>query len=391
MCVTNQMKSVVNLNSESAFDLKLWQKGKLKNFSSTPFTKTPFSEYWSDLPDVVNKHKTVDPYLFSHRMALGKYLIENTGGTQIWGEHYEQHWFWAYLAQLDWQRRSGRFEDPATWDEDEVYQWNANNPEKDVISEQSWWGYMNSMFIVATYLGAAEAGVVPRVQLKRNNLFSKDPAFLQCVDIWKEFWSGPHPKFLEKTKTCSKLDNNAILFSHIWETHSNIMNASINSSFAIALCNRLPRDDRRIGLGWCNMVELLASMNYFVLTLDALYDVGGGFLPTIRVAGNNSFEFLRTNCINEFITLKNLHNLENMSETSLKNAASFLGRVAHWKYGRKCLPVTLNTATYSRNPVKISFAVFNVITMAALPQSFMEGSIWMVVVSAIAMFSRWKF
>ena len=78
-------------DDDKKFDMKSWQDGGL-----TSFSQTCFAEYWETLPsnliavdsdanpdgegtnnDMVIE---VDPYNFKHRMALGKYIIEHTGG-----------------------------------------------------------------------------------------------------------------------------------------------------------------------------------------------------------------------------------------------------------------------------------------------------------------------
>ena len=111
--------------------MKSWQDGGL-----TSFSQTCFAEYWETLPsnliavdsdanpdgegtnnDMVIE---VDPYNFKHRMALGKYIIEHTGGgdargtatsgiagststpsSGIWGKGFTMHWYQDYLVQLE--------------------------------------------------------------------------------------------------------------------------------------------------------------------------------------------------------------------------------------------------------------------------------------------------
>jgi len=78
-------------DDDKKFDMKSWQDGGL-----TSFSQTCFAEYWETLPSNLilvdsdanpNGEGTnndlaieVDPYNFKHRMALGKYIIEHTGG-----------------------------------------------------------------------------------------------------------------------------------------------------------------------------------------------------------------------------------------------------------------------------------------------------------------------
>jgi len=177
------------------FDLGRWQAGGINSFS-----KTCFAEYWDDLPSVVSDADNdneeavlvVNPYDFRHRMALQKYLIEHTGGESIWGTTGEarcsKHPIWGYAAQLDWMHRSGRFEDPSEWQDDAPFD---GITKSNTISKRSWWGYMNLGFSVASYCGAAEAGLVPSVSFS-NKSVANDVVFQTCVGLWKDFWENDH-------------------------------------------------------------------------------------------------------------------------------------------------------------------------------------------------------
>ena len=214
----------------TSFDLDRWQAGGLSSFS-----ESCFADYWDDLPDLSTttsaNTKTkpkipiiIDPYNVLHRMALGKYIIEHTGGESAWGPACRRHWFWGYLAQLDWQQRSGRLADPTTTkaNDDE----NTNNNIR--IATNSWWGYMNLNFSVAVYVGAAKAGFVPEIQLLMNeNDVEQDVGFQKCVENWKLFWETAHPEFLrelnqEGSASKGRRGETAIdrLYPKLWETHS---------------------------------------------------------------------------------------------------------------------------------------------------------------------------
>ena len=96
------------VGSSVPFDPSQWRKGGISTFE-----QTCFAQYWNDLPNVIANDGessliVVDPFDFRHRMTLGKYIIENTGSERIWGKEFTGHWCWGYLAQLDWQWRSGR-------------------------------------------------------------------------------------------------------------------------------------------------------------------------------------------------------------------------------------------------------------------------------------------
>ena len=77
------------------FDLDKWQNGG----NDVSFKDSCFYPYWNNLPRLVEdaplgEVPAIDPYLFSHRMALGKYIIQHTGENWAGGKTHEmgRHW-----------------------------------------------------------------------------------------------------------------------------------------------------------------------------------------------------------------------------------------------------------------------------------------------------------
>ena len=77
------------------FDLDKWQNGG----NDVSFKDSCFYPYWNNLPRLVEdaplgEVPVIDPYLFSHRMALGKYIIQHTGKNWAGGKTHEmgRHW-----------------------------------------------------------------------------------------------------------------------------------------------------------------------------------------------------------------------------------------------------------------------------------------------------------
>ena len=72
------MTTTTTDNGNRSFDIDRWQRGGM-----TSFAETCFAEYWDSInPDKIMR-QAVDPFSFEHRMALGQYLIENTGGEAL--------------------------------------------------------------------------------------------------------------------------------------------------------------------------------------------------------------------------------------------------------------------------------------------------------------------
>ena len=381
-----------SVNAEAkTFDLDQWQAGKISSFS-----QTCFAEYWDDLLSIQD-FGAVDPYNFFHRMALNKALIQETGGESIWGtnEHSvyscSQHPIWGYAAQLDWQRRSGRFQDPSKWQDESdgnallQKMMNDNDKNSGTISKQSWWGYMNLQFSVAMYCGAAEVGLVPQITWSDESVWS-DAGFLKCVDIWKEFWESYKSTFLPSISNCSnKIEDEDLkdeLYRTLWKAHTGIIQAGV--SHGKGLEGILPQHDRDAGLGWCNMVELLAATNWPLLSLDNLCKFGCGYLPIVRLGGPKTFDWLKHHRKLEYTTVQSLYQLKNASSKAMSGACLLFGRVAKWRFAVKKLPRTLHVLTHG-NPIQKMLALSRVMLLAVFPRSLLERGVALAVVSLVGM------
>jgi Leg1 len=401
MLVSNDTTKNVHAgeNDIKTFDLDQWQKGGL-----TSFQQTSFAEYWSNLnPESIiplddQQTKTsspVDPYSFSHRMALGKYLIEHSGGEEIWGTDFTRHWYWGYLAQLDWQRRSGRLQNPAEWNAEHdltTFQTSKFLSQEDPISKKSWWGYMNLQFSIAVYCGAAEAGLVPAIRLGKDAaVVETDRGFQQCVQQWKAFWDTHHREFLTAIQnSATETQRKAalvILYQRLWETHTNVILSGVANAKKLEAL--LPDEDRSVGLGWCNMVELLAAMSWTSLSLDSLCQFGVGYLPTVRIAGPETIEWIRTNRPKEYVTIQNLDKLKDTPPETMKKMCGFWSRVTRWDFQRDSMPRTLDTLSHGTSSAKI-LALSKILTLAVAPHSITELGVWAATGSILAYICRRK-
>ena len=378
-------------NSIKTFNLEEWQAGKISSFS-----QTCFSEYWDDLP-LIQDIGAVDPYNFFHRMVLKKTLIEDTGGETVWGSSTSgivscsQHPIWGYAAQLDWQRRSGRFQDPSQWQDDsdgsvllETIA-NSNHTDSGKISKESWWGYMNLQFSVAMYCGAAKAGLVREISMSDESILS-DAGFLKCVDIWMEFWESYRSIFIPSISKCSNSkeegDRKDELYRTLWRAHTGIIKAGV--SHGKDLEEILPQHDRDAGLGWCNMVELLAATNWPLLSLDNLCIFGCGHLPVVRLAGPKTVEWLKQNRKLEYTTIQSLYQLKAAPPKAISGACMLFGCVARWSFAVKKLPRTLHVLTHG-NPIQKMLALSRVVLLAVFPRSLLERGVALAAISLVGM------
>ena len=132
---------------------------------------------------------------------------------------------------------------------------------------------MNLNFSVAVYRGAAQAGLVPDITLSsvKNGLdVDSDPGFIECVDIWRKFWSSPYEDFCTKLSSGDSNKDQAIdtLYDEIWAAHALVIDVSL--PYAKRFKGFMSTSERKFGLGWCRMVELLSNMSWTSLSLHAM-------------------------------------------------------------------------------------------------------------------------
>ena len=343
--------------SNSNFDLDNWQKGGL-----TSFSQTCFAEYWDDLPSIVEKRETVDPYDFRHRMALGKYILENSGDETVWGKSNFRHWYWGYLAQLDWQWRSGRLSDPT-----QPFQ---EGTREDAIHLDSWWAYMNLGFTVAMYQAAAKVGMVPELKFSKSKInLEKDEGFQQCVQHWEGFWNGPHKEYLAEMSN-PELKEAAIdrLYKRLWPVHSHIISSSLPG--AKGMEKLMPEEDLKMGLGWCHMVGLLDAMNWVLLSLEAMMTFGAGYLPSRRLDQEN-LDWLKEHRREEHATALSLFQLHEATPRTLEAMQGFWRRLTYFKSERDNMPSTLNTLLHGTG-IEFVSTLARVLAFVISPQSTTE-------------------
>jgi hypothetical protein len=89
-----------------------------------------------------------DPFRFEHRMAAYRSMIDATNAGGRFGADNRHNPLWAWMFQLQWQRRTGRL-----------------GPTTGRIDPDAAWGYGNYTLSVLPWLGAVAAGVVPPLEI----------------------------------------------------------------------------------------------------------------------------------------------------------------------------------------------------------------------------------
>ncbi len=391
---------------------KSWRNGGITSFSDTCF-----ASYWEELPNLVENDKAavtlVDPYNFRHRMTLGKFIIENTGSPLIWGDNFSAHWYWGYLAQLDWQWTSGRLiqdkiqvqqnqsqSQSISYNETGTSMSTSECRKNEAISINSWFGYMNVNFSVAVYCGAAKAGLVPEIQLltvrQEGQEFDlqKDAGFLECVDQWESFWTHSHKKFMKdclkrggdsstSTDTCIDIDDCMwiSLYDDIWRVHTQIIKISVPN--AKHLEKFMAETERKFALGWCHMVELLAAMSWTLLSLDSLMEHGVGHLPTLKL-DDKSYNWMKDNRHEEYDTVNNIIQLYDSSPRQIEFMCAFWRRLVYFTHERKQMPTTMKILSNRTSSLFQKMLVtIKIVILVSLPHSLAEWILWIGLLSAV--------
>mmetsp|Transcript_28613 Transcript_28613/g.59807 ORF Transcript_28613/g.59807 Transcript_28613/m.59807 type:complete len:416 (+) Transcript_28613:48-1295(+) len=355
-------------STKKKFNLIAWQEGGV-----TDFAETCFAEYWDKLPTIQQLCISCDPYNWSHRMALGKYIIQNTGSRELWGPNFSGHWHWAYLAQLDWLKRSGRLASP-------VAKVTKRMLEKDDIAMDSWFAYVNLNSTVALYFGAAKAGLVPKVSVCKDCGLDLevDPGFLGSVDIWHCFWINSHKKFLDSIPTGkgSKDKAIALLYQELWSAHALVTKSLLPRARKLELF--LPELERKFGIGWLNMVEVYDAMAWNLLSLDALMDIGVGYSPS-RVLNEESMIWLEEHCPDEHIVATTIIGFHNLSPATISAMRTFFQRLIRWDRERLLLPYLIRYLNAPKTPIQklsLFFVFTRMLIEVILPQTIIEVLIW---------------
>ena len=131
----------------------------------------------------------------------------------------------------------------------------------------------------------------------------------------------------------------------------------------------MPPLDRKFGLGWCHMVELLAAMSWTLLSLDALMEIGAGYLPTITLSGQDALDRLKKNNENEYKATLNMINMSDSSPAQIAFQCGFFKRLAYWDSERKRMPVTVKILTTAAGRTREKmYVMFWVLFFVLLPR-----------------------
>lgn len=228
-----------------------------------------------------------DPFRFEHRMAAYRRMIDATGAGGVFGADNRRNPLWAWLFQLQWQCRTGRL--------------GAATHTEGRIDPDAAWGYGNYTLSVVPWLGAADAGLVPALDIADAPTESRFryvrggvvPAELaRGVADWRSY-------FTLVARSPDATDHEPFRFA-LWRAHKTCLDVVV-----AAIADIDPAPYGRLELtflrGWCRMVDYLGEAAWRT-DFDFMTEHGLDVLPERLLEGHADLRALpdkvRRNVVN---------------------------------------------------------------------------------------------
>ena len=227
---------------------------------SQPISTLPIADSWTS-PEL---GEVFDPFVFEHRMASYRHLIEATNVGKRFGEDNIDNPLWGLPFQHQWQRDSGRLSTP-------LGDGNTNHVDPDAA-----WGYGNYTLCVIPWLGAVHNDLAPSLPIappktSSRFLYVEDgvvPRNLQgALAAWKEYFQLA----ADAAVTTDRLRE------RMWHAHKQSLDAAAQVIGSIPATHEA---DTEIAFlrGWCRMVDYLWAANWRT-DLDFIIEHGLDVLP----------------------------------------------------------------------------------------------------------------
>lgn len=210
----------------------------------------------------------IDPFLFTHRIALYKSLVSASNIDGYFGEKNERNPLWGLAYQHQWQKSSGRL---------------GTDGPTDAIDPDSAWSYGNFTLSVIPYLGAIAAKTVPDIHVlpppresRFDHAFGEDAAhrtvpaeLIPAISDWQDYF--------EHVARVKHGDDDEPLRIALWKAHKTSLDVVAEKTADLSpLLYSQPELD--FLTGWCRMVDMLAACAWRT-DHDAMMDGGVDVLP----------------------------------------------------------------------------------------------------------------
>lgn len=232
-----------------SFAIGSWGPGIPTGWTGAPGVLTEFPQTKSKKGYPVF---TANPWLYSHRLGLYKVLLASTPNLQKddgWGNP-----LWGLPLQFSWQHDTGRLFDSEA---------------SGIVNQSSWWANMNYFLSVVPFVAAMDAGVFDHA-LPPNGAFKiaqpSDPSDSYCVDYATCKFIAPNATiawraFFSRVSDPPVSIDEAVQL--LWKAHVHSLHEG--TPRAQPLLALLPsKAEANFGLGWANLVDFVAAMQYDV-------------------------------------------------------------------------------------------------------------------------------
>jgi hypothetical protein len=215
----------------------------------------------------------LDPFVWPHRMAIYRRLLEVTGADGRFGPDNRFNPLWGLMFQHQWQMRTGRLGPAARRD--------------GVIDPDSPWGYGNYTLSVLPWLGAVRAGVVAARPIQGPSTTSQYdyldggevPAeFEGPIEDWRRYFelvvgAGARPQ--QGSADALPAPDDERLRMAMWHAHKTCLDLVAPRTQGVRP-GGLPVAEIDFLRGWCRMVDFLwaaAFPTHFEFTVAHGLDV----------------------------------------------------------------------------------------------------------------------
>lgn len=260
----------------------------------------PLGDVWKQAGPIGD---TLNPFLFTDRIALYKQLIEVSNSNNRFGADNTANPLWGLIFQLHWQYNTNRL---------------GLDEAPDSIDANSPWGYGNFTLSVIPYLGAINAGLVsdlnvvgPAREGQFAFIFGPNSAqrtipdeLRSALEAWKDFFA--------LIMTDNGQSDQEYLRKSMWHAHKQSLDV-VAQRLSTLQYTQYSELEMRFLKGWCRMVDFLwaaAWVTDFTSTtengLDVLphrpleqQDLSTGFADFSEEAARNTQSVLKLQAMSD--------------------------------------------------------------------------------------------
>lgn len=208
--------------------------------------KFPISSCIEMAPVLSNE---IDPFLFSHRVALYKQLIISTNRDNKFNSDNSLNPLWGLLFQLHWQYRTNRLGADSS----------TNN---DVIHPDAPWGYGNFLLSIIPLIGAMDSNIIkninilPPIENTHYKYIWHDEKNKLIIPIEYENARQEWKNYFLATQTIKTEEDHEILRKALWKAHKSCIDTFKQNAY-LSETTYYTQNEIHFLEGWCRTMDYL--------------------------------------------------------------------------------------------------------------------------------------